>query len=178
MIEGIESTIPVPGLHQEDWPFWETFFSVEQDLPQERSLFVELGANGQAAVKWQEREWVWARFRTPVGKGTVDVEIEQMQVKDRLRADSLFHDQLYSVGWEPSESFSLTVQGQFTNDESIKRKEGDLWLSGEMAILFGRGAHRLIAFYGRERGGLRCSSGVCRQVQAFEGLRLTLEVSL
>jgi hypothetical protein len=33
----------------------------------------------------------------------------------------------------------------------------------------------LRVFYGQERGGLKCTGGVCRRVQAFEGWKLSLD---
>jgi hypothetical protein len=188
-----DSFIPVPSRKQIHSPYWESFVSLDQDLPASRHVFAELGANEQAAVSWQKRKWAWAKFRTPVrGKQSIEFETEQMLVTDRTRQDRKFHDQLYGVGWEPTTSFSLALSAQFSNDDEFRRKEGrakllrDLglfpneasWLSAEAAMSFGQGAHRLIAFYGTERGGLRCSNGVCRQVQAFSGWRLTLESSL
>ena len=170
--------IPFPSLKQDDSPYWESFLSIEHDLPAERHVFAELGANEQAAVDWQKRKWLWAKFRTPVRSSTIEIETEQMLVTDKIRDDEEFHDQLYGIAWEPTANFSIGAQAQFTDDDEIKRKEGESWLSAEAAMIFGSGAHRLIAFYGRERGGLKCSNGVCRQVQAFTGWRLTLETSL
>ncbi len=188
-----DNIVPLPTLKQVNSPYWESFVSLDQDLPQKRHLFAEVGMNEQAAVSWQKRKWVWAKFRMPVRrKANVEFETEQMLVSDRTRGDRDFHDQLYGVAWEPTTTFSLALSAQFSDDEDLLRKEGraklltDLklfpheasWLSAEAAMMFGDGAHRLIAFYGRERGGLRCSNGVCRQVQAFSGWRLTLESSL
>ena len=50
--------------------------------------------------------------------------------------------------------------------------EGDEWMGGELALTI-KSEHRVILFYGRERGGIKCTSGVCRPVQPFEGFRLT-----
>ncbi len=190
---GEDEFIPLPNRKDVHSPYLEGFVSLDQDLPKERHLFAELGLNEQVAAGWQKHKWIWAKFRTPVKrKATIEIETEQMLVTDHVRDDRDFHDQLYGVAWEPTTTFSLALSSQFSDDEDLLHKEGraklltdlDLfpneasWLSVETAIMFGEGAHRLIAFYGRERGGLKCSNGVCRQVQAFSGWRLTLESSL
>ncbi len=171
--------IPLPTLEQLDMPFVETFVNVDQDLPKDHHVFVELGANEQNAVLWQKRMWGWVKYRWPLrGSATLELETEQLLVTDRTRDDEKFHDQLYGIAWEPTPTFSIAAQWQLTNDGEIENTEGDSWVSGEAAMQFGSGAHRLIVFYGRERGGLKCSNGVCRQVQAFSGWRVTLETSL
>jgi hypothetical protein len=108
----------------------------------------------------------------------LEFEIEELSLTDRTRNDEKFQDQLFSVGWSRT-NFSLVAIYQMTDDEDLKAREGDNWPSVESAITFGEnGRHRMILFYGRERGGLKCSNGVCRQVQAFSGFRLTLETTL
>ena len=105
--------------------------------------------------------------------------MEQLLITDHTgNKDQDYHDQLFSIGWVPNGSFSIVAIYQFSDDEELKKKEGDNWPSIESAVSFGGGKHRATLFYGRERGGLKCSNGVCRQVQAFEGFRLTLETSL
>jgi len=61
---------------------------------------------------------------------------------------------------------------KYCSRSRIDEIEGDQWMGGELAAEIGNN-HRLILFYGRERGGLKCTSGVCRTVQSFEGVRLT-----
>lgn len=49
----------------------------------------------------------------------------------------------------------------------------DLWLGIEAGINI-RENHKLELFYGRERAGIKCSGGTCRQVPEFDGFRMTL----
>lgn len=49
----------------------------------------------------------------------------------------------------------------------------DLWLNGEAGLIINAN-HKLEIFYGRERAGIKCSGGACRQVPEFEGVRATL----
>jgi hypothetical protein len=171
--------VPVPTLKEKNAPYWEMFASVEQDLPHDRDLYVEVGGNEETVVEWQQRKWLWLRFSMPCGwKQQLDVESESLLITSRTRDDQKFVDQLFSLEWESGRGVSLTAQYVFTNDDALKHQEGRGWPSVEGGFNLGEGRHRLLVFYGRERGGLRCSNGVCRQVQAFSGLRLTLESTL
>ncbi|MBU1919949.1 hypothetical protein KKG66_03825 [bacterium] len=171
---------PRPTLQQEDSPFWEMFGNAEWYLPGGRTTFLELGANEEASVVWQDRLWAHAKYTTPFKDNQeLEFEVEQLLITEHIGDDDHdYHDQLFSVGWIPSGGFSIYALYQMSDDENLKKKEGDNWLSVESSVSFGGGKHRLILFYGRERGGLKCSNGVCRQVQAFEGFRLSLETSL
>jgi hypothetical protein len=171
--------IPRPTLQQDDGAYWETFVSVEQTLPKERTLYVEIGSNEDASTVWQKRMWGQAKFSTPAfQKHELSLEVEALQVEDRIAEDRKHFDHLYSVGWDNRNNLSLEFSYQFTDDKELKEREGDGWPSAEAALTLGNGKHRMILFYGRERGGLKCSNGVCRPVQAFSGLRLTLESTL
>jgi hypothetical protein len=173
-----EQTIPLPEMRQKYRAYWEMFANVEHTFDANRTLLLEVGANEEASVVWQERMWGQARVTLPFrASQEIELETEQLLITDRTRDDEEFHDQLYGLGWIPSGRFSAFGALQLTDDEELKNREGDLWGSGEIAWQFGNGAHRAILFYGRERGGLKCSNGVCRQVQAFSGLRLTIETS-
>jgi hypothetical protein len=155
------------------------FANVEHGLESGHDFFLEVGANEEAATEWQKRMWAQARASFPFkGSQEIEFEVEQLFITDKLRDDEKYHDMLYSVSWIPSGDFSINAAVQFTDDEELQKREGHQWVSGEAAWKFSGGKHRAIVFYGSERGGLKCSNGVCRQVQAFSGLRLTLETSL
>lgn len=49
----------------------------------------------------------------------------------------------------------------------------DMWLGFEAGFDI-RDNHKLELFYGRERAGVKCSGGTCRQVPEFDGFRMTL----
>lgn len=49
----------------------------------------------------------------------------------------------------------------------------DSWFGTELGLNIGD-SHKLEVFYGRERAGIKCSGGTCRQVPEFDGLRMTL----
>jgi hypothetical protein len=174
-----QNGIPLPTLQQEQNPYIEYFASVEQDLPQNRSAFLELGSNEESAVVWQKRYWTWLRFTTPFREQQqLEFEGEALLITDRARNDQKYRDFMLGLGWDDGRGFSVALHHEFTDDAELEKREGENWPSVETAISMGHGKHRLSLFYGRERGGYRCSNGVCRQVQPFSGLRITLESTL
>ena len=174
-----QNSIPRPTLQQKQSPFVEYFASVEQSLPSERSVSLELGGNEESAVVWQQRRWAWLRFTTPFRGGQeIELDGEGLWITDRARDDRKYRDFLVGLDWDNGRGLSLALRHEFTNDEELQKREGHNWPSVETALSMGRGQHRLSLFYGRERGGYRCSNGVCRQVQPFTGLRITLESTL
>lgn len=174
-----DQSVPLPSLEEKYRAYWDVFANIDHGFEGGQELFVELGTNEEAASIWQERRWAQARAKFPFRSSQeIEFEVEQLFITDKSRNDEKFHDMLYAISWVPSGSFSLYASVQLTDDEELKKKEGDYWVSGEAAWKFSEGKHRAILFYGTERGGLKCSNGVCRQVQAFSGVRLTLETSL
>lgn len=174
-----QQILPRPSLHQIDSPYWESFVNVEQDLPASRKLTVELGANEESFTVWEKRQWAWLTLTTPLkGSEQLEFESQTLLIADQIHTNRKVTDQMFGVGWDSGKGVSLTVEDQFSNDRDLKKREGDNWPSVEAALSLSGGKNRLSMFYGRDRGGLRCSNGVCRQVQAFKGFRLTLETTL
>ena len=80
---------------------------------------------------------------------------------------------IFSVDWKRMLSFSLVTDK--TSDPSYD--ENATWVSGELSYK----PSSLLTFrtsYGTEKGGVRCTGGVCRYISPFDGLRFTLEVRL
>ncbi len=174
-----DETVPLPVLEEKYRAYWDLFCNVDHSFESGHQLFVEVGMNEEAGPVWQERTWGQARATFPFRDSQeIELEIEQLFITDKTNNDEKYHDMLYAVSWVPSGIFSLYASVQLTDDEALKKREGDFWPSAEAAMKFSGGKHRAILFFGRERGGLKCSNGVCRQVQAFSGARLTLETSL
>lgn len=174
-----DESIPLPTLEEKYRAYWEMFGNIEQHFEGGQTLLFEVGRNEEASVNWQERMWGQARLKVPFkGSQELEFETEQLFLTDHSRTDEKYHDMLYGVSWVPSGTFSMNVSFQTTDDEDLQKREGDSWISGEAAWQLAGGKHRAMLFYGSERGGMKCSNGVCRQVQAFSGIRLTLETSL
>ncbi|MFH1010622.1 MAG: DUF6029 family protein [bacterium] len=168
-----------PTFQERNWPYWEFFADAEMTWPSQWRLEFEVGLNEEAQLQyWYKKHWLAADGAAPLGEaGSLLFGAEVLGVRDE-RTEENFTDALLMLGWDDGKRFSLEVQSQWTDDESLRKKEGISWPSAEAAYSFGEGRHHAILFYGRERGGLRCSNGFCRRVQPFEGFRFILESSL
>ena len=89
-------------------------------------------------------------------------------------------------------SFSLTIENQLgKSDAPEDGDDGEIWLGGEMAItisqefnLIGGIPGKIISsflqnsdiriFAGKEKGGIVCRNGVCKNQAEFEGIRLAV----
>ena len=80
---------------------------------------------------------------------------------------------ILSVDWKQKLSFSLVADQ--TSDPSFE--ENARWVSGEISYK-PSSALTLRTNYGTEKGGVRCTGGVCRYISPFDGMRLMLEVRL
>ncbi|MCK5760266.1 MAG: hypothetical protein KAH33_03165 [Candidatus Delongbacteria bacterium] len=60
-----------------------------------------------------------------------------------------------------------------TTSQEVSEDTPDSWLGFEAGINIYEN-HKLELFYGRERAGIKCSGGACRQVPEFDGFRMTL----
>ncbi|MGE5811261.1 MAG: DUF6029 family protein, partial [Ignavibacteria bacterium] len=67
---------------------------------------------------------------------------------------------------------TATIRFEYTTSE-IDVSERKNWITGELGYRFGQ-THVITASYGRERGGLICSNGICKYIQAFEGFRFSV----
>ncbi len=168
-----------PTFEERNWPYWEFFGSGDVTWPSQWRLEFELGLNEEAQLQyWYKRHWLTADATAPLGKAaSLLFGGEVLGVHDE-RSDADVTDALVATGWDDGQHLSVEFQFQWTDDETLRKKEGVSWPSVVAGYTFGEARHRAILFWGRERGGLRCSNGFCRRVQPFEGFRFILESSL
>jgi hypothetical protein len=83
-----------------------------------------------------------------------------------------FNDMYFSAEYAYSPLGYLNVS-VITTSEEVAEGSPDSWIGFEAGININEN-HKLEIFYGRERAGIKCSGGTCRQVPEFDGLRLTL----
>jgi hypothetical protein len=83
-----------------------------------------------------------------------------------------FMNQLLSLSVSKSPDLSATVNYEWTTgeDEPTGKKA---WLLGEVSYKLNT-TNSVTVSYGTERGGIRCTNGICRYVRPFEGFRLTV----
>ena len=91
------------------------------------------------------------------------------------RDDFASWHQILSLDWRRRWSFSLVYD--YTSDNSFQDAQGrprHRWLSAEVG--WHDGSRSRITFsYGGEKGGVRCTGGVCRVLNPFDGWRLSME---
>ncbi len=160
----------IPSLKEEYAPFWEAFMEGEYYACEDLTLKFGAGMNGEARANfWQEK----TGFSSEVIYNLTDywslsLAAEKMWVDDRKKDDA-FHDYYLSATVSRAQYGSFNLSWEASSLDSDE--ENNKWLSGELALTAAKNHHVLI-FYGRERSGLKCSSGVCRPVQPFEGFRI------
>ena len=71
-------------------------------------------------------------------------------------------------------SLSVAIENQIGESESAEDgDDGEYWIGGEIATtIFNNTDIRL--FYGKEKGGVICRNGVCKNQSEFDGIRLTM----
>ena len=160
----------LPPLKEEYNPFWELFLEGELYLHPDLTLKIGGGQNEEARnVFWEKKTGLSGETIYNLNElWSVTLDLENMWVNDK---DSVKHDEQWmavTLSRAPYGSVNFSYeQSSLDSDE-----EGDQWMGIELALNI-RQNHRLLLFYGRERGGLKCTSGVCRPVQPFEGFKLT-----
>ena len=86
--------------------------------------------------------------------------------------DKNFMNQYNSLTFSSSPSLVLTVTSEFTNNDDEPTGKSS-WFTGEIAYKLNQ-SNTFGVSYGSERGGLKCTNGICRFVQPFEGFRVLI----
>lgn len=106
---------------------------------------------------------------------TLKLNFEQQFVKfytDSGLRDNDFINQLIMLSLSKSPDLSATLSYEWTtNEEEPTGKKN--WILGEVSYKINEG-NTVTVSYGTERGGVRCTNGICRYVRPFEGFRLTI----
>ncbi|MDH7515912.1 MAG: DUF6029 family protein, partial [Bacteroidota bacterium] len=175
-----------PALDEEFSPFWEIYLDAEWYFEEES--FVRLAVNRRSDTQYEEG----------VGKGhrvasttlpvrieymldeafSLGVSLEQQWASDNSYPvdDRTFFNEFVSVTLAHAPDWAATIRAEFTSDEFDPSGKKS-WITGEFTYRLGN-VHTATVSYGSERGGLICSSGVCRVVQPFTGVRVQLYTQL
>lgn len=167
----------VPSLRQEYNPFWELFLESELYARSDLTLKLDAGMNEEASPAFWEKKTDVAAEAIYYLSDLLSItgNLESLWVDDKETTDKDHNDQLFALTLARAPYGSLNLSYEISSlDSEDSEIEGDRWLGAEISANVKRD-HRLLLFYGRERGGLKCTSGVCRPVQPFEGLKLTYE---
>lgn len=169
----------IPSLHEEDAPFWQFFLEGEYTFPENHYLRLDLGINEEVKVTGEQRTtYFWERKQSGAAEGTyyfdsrysTTFHLETMHVED-VKWNQTFWEYYAAVTLSRAPWGGITIAGETTGDPEAGSK--DHWLSAELDLNFLE-RHNLLLFVGQDRGGLKCTSGRCRYVDPFEGVKLSL----
>lgn len=186
-LRAVEETIALPQLTNGDYaPFWEIYLDGEWYFTPES--FVRVAFNHRRDVTNDSYNFAEDHgvLHTVIGTTlpvrleyaldehyAVAVDAEYQYVYDsQIKLSPKYHNRYFGLTLSHAPDWSATVRMEHsTNVEEPSGKQ--FWIAGEMTYRLGN-AHTMSISYGSERGGLVCTSGICRQLNPFNGLRLTL----
>ncbi len=179
----------LPELSEERAAYRELTGAAQMELQHERHLSLGLGWAEEAEPHANSPASVYRNIGAAFGigsplplVGSVEANVELLRRED-LHKGVHQNLTLAYVDFFPFSGFSLNLTADFENrdlggaaDEALHRQ----WMgSTEIRYDFasaGDLSHSLTLFAGRLRGGLVCSSGNCRVVAPFSGLKLRYDM--
>jgi hypothetical protein len=147
---------------------WEIFGQIDRPVPR--------WAIRSIAGSWS-REYLYGKFTEHMSCG-LDLEIAlpsehvvemgiEAQIIEEPSLES-YENLMASVAFYPWPSVTLAASGELTTEDGLER---DKWLFGEARVSLG-GDLEVSLGAGSERGGKKCSGGICYTEPEFAGLRL------
>lgn len=177
----------IPSTKDAFSPYWEAYLEAEYYYKKHTKIKVAL-ARQSSVIYTIDNPGASDKVRTV----TIPVEImhdfmkiysiklvaEQQWVYNSARTfnsqgdQRKFSNHFFSLSISRSPSLILNGNVEFSTDkEDASGKKS--WASTELTFKLSS-ANSVSLFYGTERGGLKCSSGICRYVNPFNGFRLTV----
>jgi len=108
---------------------------------------------------------------------TATLQVEHEQVSDNYNISrEQYYNQLFAVTFSSSPGISLGGRFEYTtNPSDLSGREE--WFAFDIGYRVG-GWHTMVLTVGQQRGGQICVNGVCRYIQPFSGVRLTMQTNL
>jgi hypothetical protein len=173
----------LPSIDKAFSPYWELY--LEAEYYYKKNMKVKIGAGRQYSVIYNvispEGSDIVTNTTIPVELKydfakvySVKLQAEQQWVYNSLNEEGNrgFYNELLSLTVSRSPSLILNGTVEFSTDK--KDPSGKkVWGTGEITYKMSS-ANSVTFSYGSERGGLKCSSGICRYVNPFNGFRLTV----
>ncbi len=172
----------LPSIKNEFSPYWELFIEAEYYV--NKNLKTKLGVSRKTNILYSivdpDASDIVRTFTIPLEVQYTFAKIyglklnsEFQKAYNSLRAgNNNYWNQLTTVSLSRSPSIIVSGTGEFTDDEEDPSGK-KYWIKGELTYKF-TSANTIMLSYGSERGGIQCSSGICRYVNPFNGFRLTL----
>lgn len=173
----------LPSLKDALSPYWELYFEAEYYA--QKNLTVKVAAGRQSSIVYNiidptssdkiRATTIPIEIKYDFMKiYSIKAEIEQQWVFNSLRAadQQSFYNEFISVALSRSPYLVLAGSAEFSTDKEDPSGK-KFWASGEVTYKF-NSSNTATLSYGSERGGLKCTSGICRYVNPFKGFRLTI----
>ncbi|MDK9700660.1 MAG: DUF6029 family protein [bacterium] len=173
---------PLPSMEEKESPFWEALVETNWKVRPTTNLrfqvarFEEAIWNDQFGIAsvHNERTGLLLGIQSPLfWKLTVDGSVEQMMTTNVLRDEDIT-DQYISATFSIPGTGAFSVSFDHTDDD--QEVGGPNWIGAELTAPIHDGI-QIQCFGGKERGGIKCSSGRCRLVNPFEGVRIGVEAT-
>lgn len=176
----------LPSFTNERSPFWETFIEAEYYFGGLNS-YVKLGFNRQVKINYELfHPTIKAQ---PLRQTAIPAEIQyvindEWGIKSNLESQWVskfplakkFYNQLIGFSVSKSPNISFGIKYEFTDNEYELRNQKE-WIIIEASYKIGNN-HIVTFSYGDERGGQICTSGICREVYPFSGVRFSITSNL
>jgi len=173
----------LPSFDKEFFPYYEVFLEGEHYY--DISSAVRLAAAFRQYTFFNEFSFdksstVTSSFVIPVqiqnvfsGNYSLTFQSEHERVSEEFNGTTdKFFNHLITIINSFYSNLTATIRFEYTtSDKDVSGRKN--WLSGEIGYRLMQ-SHVITASYGKERGGLACSNGVCRYIQPFEGFRLAI----
>jgi Family of unknown function (DUF6029) len=179
----IENDLVMPSLDEVDSPYRQVFAEYTGYVTNEFYLTawggwdedlvytIEGGGAVQARTSWLRRN--------VAGLGGEYQLADDWSLKGQFEAGLVEDVDAEDTSVESITILGLTWRQQFSFSAALETAENDpnqdktSWLKGEFSAFIDN-RHELLVTVGEERGGLVCTSGKCRVVAPFEGVKVTL----
>jgi uncharacterized protein DUF6029 len=164
-------------------PYWEAYFEAEYYA--NKDLKTKIGLSRKFSVLYSIIDPASSEkiktITVPVEvqynfakKYSVKLMAEFQQANNNLRTpgEESYYSQNTTLSVSRSPDLIVAGNVEFTSDKEDPSGK-KFWGYGELTYKF-TSANTLTVSYGSERGGIKCSSGICRYVNPFNGFRLTV----
>jgi len=169
----------MPTLDEKFSPFWELYGEAEWYYSGQS--YIRTAFNRRYEVQYESNlAHVQASTTIPFriehvlsNEYSIAASFEQQFVHDSFNRDTPdFFNEFISFTVARAGKWSATIRMEFTTDKGDPSGK-DFWRTAELSYRIAT-AHIATISYGTERGGLVCSSGICREVLPFDGVRFSL----
>jgi hypothetical protein len=172
----------LPSLRDQLSPFWEVYYEVEYYATDK--LYGKVAFSKQSENIYNEENPLASE---KIFNSTVPVELRYSLTKDYTlklifenqwthnTSHSLTDDdvsQFIALSFSKSPDLTLTLNTEFSTDEDEPSGKKN-WVSGDVSYKI-TPTNILSVSGGTEKGGLKCTNGICRYVYPFNGFRLSL----